>query len=148
MVMKKLMYLLLGVLFLLIQEKAQAQLNATLRITQVANAEFKTDLFQLVFYGNLKLAKDRDSFGTNIGEGYDMVFTFFDTPENTKKDIMKYSYVGADCIAKFKIWDMEFESNCMIISVTNNEGVIVVTTRAREKLTLLNAKQNGKNKRK
>ena len=142
------MFIVLGFLFLLIQEKANAQVNATLRITQVADAEFQTDLFQLIFYGNLKLAKDRDSFGTNIGEGYDMVFTFFDTPEYKKKDIMKYSYVGADCIAKFKIWDMEFESNCMVISVTNNEGVVVVTARAREKLNLINTKQNGKNKRK
>jgi hypothetical protein len=132
--MKKVIYVLLGLFFLLIGERAESQVKASLRITQVADAQFETSVFQFVFYGDVQLVKNREAFGTRTGEGYDMKFTFFANSDVQKKDIIKYAYLGADCIAKFQIWDIDLVSECVIVEVKNIEGLITITTRAKTKL--------------
>ena len=131
--MKKLIF----ILFVLFAFAANAQnTKATLNITQVADAEFTTDIFQLTFYGEVKLSTADADYAKMIGEGYDVQFTFFESGLYEKAHLMKYSYVGADCIATLKspLFDEVIKINCIITEVKNNEGLIVISVRGLSKV--------------
>ena len=130
--MKKVMILLL-VLFAF---TANAQnTKATLDITQVADMEFTTDLFELIFYGEVKLSTSEDSYAKMVGEGYDVKFQFYNNGMYDNAHLIRYSYVGADCIATLQspLFKEKIVINCFITEVVNNEGFIVITVRGTKK---------------
>ena len=132
--MKKLMF----ILFAMFAFAANAQnTKATLNITQVADAEFTTDIFQLIFYGDVKLSTADADYAKMIGEGYDVQFTFFESGLYEKAHLMRYSYVGAACIATLQspLFGEKIVVNCIITEVTNIDALIVISVRGLSKVT-------------
>ena len=137
--MKKLIILLFTIFAL----TANAQLSGTLRITQTADAEFTTDLFQLVFYGNVNLSNNNPKDSTRwIGDGYDIKFTFFNNGLYDKAHLMKYCYKEALCIATLKspLFNDDIVVNGYITDVVITEMGIEITARATSKLSTIKHK--------
>jgi len=131
--MKKLLFLM-SLLFALTVINAQEHIKADLKVVQIEDAKFTTDLFQIVCYGGVQLAGKNPIDSTRwIASGFDIVFTFWGDKNNASK-IMAYCGIGSKCVATLKIFDNSYNVNCYITEVKNTEAMIIVSTRANSKL--------------
>jgi len=129
--MKKLMILILSMFSLVGYSQ---YIKADLKVAQIEDAKFTTDLFQIVCYGGVQLAGKNPIDSTRwIASGFDIVFTFWGDKNNASK-IMAYCGVESKCVATVQIFDKTFNVDCYITEVKNTEAMIVVSTRARSKL--------------